>query len=889
MAVEITGDVASAAVRVQVVSAVTNPVQQFLNNVGQWLSDLPVNPVTDLLSGSLWLVRRTLTSLSSVLGSWGPTMCACERADPDPHVLTVTSAIDGATGSLRDVLSTASSGDVIRFAPQLRRANLLLTQGELDVNVSVRIEGTGQTLDANGLSRIMLLDEEGTSIFLSGLIFSGGSAPGDPTRATAGGAVLAEGVTVEICGSNFVDNSAISAGPAEAGSSFAQYGLGGAIAAFDSTVWVSDSVFSSNRAVGGNNNIHQQASGALGGAIFAENSEISLSASRFSDNSTTAGSGVVPIEDFPSSDGGWASGGAIYSVGAAFSAADVRFTNNSATGGNGLDGSESNPYGNEVGAGGTATGGALWVQGLGQSAGVAIPLDLRQVVFRANTATGGSSGAQGSAYLAGQQGGRGNGGALGVVEWAAITMQDVTFDDNLSKGGDAGPNAPDAGSNTETGGVAQGGAVFLDSPAFLTATRLSLRHNTARGGAGGNSNPDSGTEAGEAGYSYGGAILMTNSTGGLYDPVVIPVNIRDSELIGNRAVGGQSGTGPVPVSGLGSGGLAQGGGLNMSSLFQTYLIGVRFIGNAAIASEGKFAAGGALINPFGEPPPDVDADLTIQNSLFRSNTAIGGQDAANAVYRESQGGAFFNNGVGVISGSRFQGNSVTGGDDSGSGHVGSGSGGAIYNGGQNPVLTIFNTAFVHNAAVGGRRTASGEPIDEPVSGQGGGGALASLNGTVTINGGSFFGNQAIVRIPFDRTASGGAIDIPEPPEDYVSYLITTAVRFISNRAVSASGSASGGAVSFSGTSFTDNGSIFDGNQARSGRRNGSAYGGALSLTSTSQLIGSLVTNNHAHAADGYGGGVALPLGPDVLTQVEANIRGNCATTAGDDLWWPTTS
>ena len=112
------------------------------------------------------------------------------------------------------------------------------------------------------------------------------------------------------------------------------------------------------------------------------------------------------------------------------------------------------------------------------------------------------------------------------------------------------------------------------------------------------------------------------------------------------------------------------------------------------------------------------------------------------------------------------------------------------------------------------------------------------------------------------------------------------MHFVSNRAVSVAGSASGGAVSFSGTSFTDNGSIFDGNQARSGRRNGSAYGGALSLTATSQLIGSLVTNNYAYAANGFGGGVALPLGPEVLTQVQANIRGNCATTAGDDLWWP---
>lgn len=883
------GDIAPASSPAAAPRAGVDPVRGFLNTVGQWLSHLPATPVTDLLSGGLWLIRRTLTSADSLVGSWAPKHCSCSGADPTAQALTVTSAVDGAPGSLRDVLRTASSGDVIRFAPKLRHANLVLTEGELDINVSVRIQGTGQTLDANGMSRIMVLDQPGTSISLSGLSFVDGFAPGDPTQATTGGAILAEGVTLNICGSNFIGNEAISAGAAESGSSFAQYGLGGAIAAYASTVSVSDSTFRYNRASGGNNDIHQQASGALGGAIFAQNSEVTLLRSQFTENSVSGGAGVTPIEDFPSSDGGWAAGGAVYTAGAALSVTKVTFTRNSATGGDGLDGSESNPFGNDVGAGGNATGGALWVQGVGQSQTYAVPLVLQQVVFRANTATGGTSGNQGSAFLSGQQGGRGNGGALGAVQWLEITMEDVTFEGNLAEGGAAGPNASGAGSNTETGGVAQGGAVFLDSPAFLVATRVSMRHNTARGGTGGNSTADSGTDAGEGGYSYGGAVLLTNSTGGLQEPVVIAVSIRDSELVGNRAVGGQPGTGPVPADGLGAGGLAQGGGLNMSSLFKTHLIGVRFVGNSAQASQGKFAAGGALINPFGEPPPDVDADLTIQNSFFRGNRAVGGDDGANATYRESQGGAFFNNGAAVISGSRFQGNSVIGGNDTGSGHVGSGSGGAIYNLGENPVLTISDSAFANNSALGGRRLTSGEPIDEPASGQGSGGAIASQNGTVTINGGGFSGNAAIVRTAGDRVASGGAIAVPEPVEGYVSYLVTTAVRFTSNLAASAAGPATGGAIAFSGSAFADTGSIFRGNQAKSGRRNGSAYGGALFLQAQSELVGSLVTHNRAHAADGYGGGVALPLGPDLLTEVQSTIRRNCATTAGDNRWWPTTA
>ncbi len=360
-------------------------------------------------------------------------------------------------------------------------------------------------------------------------------------------------------------------------------------------------------------------------------------------------------------------------------------------------------------------------------------------------------------------------------------------------------------------------------------------------------------------------------------------------MVGNRAISGRPGSGPVPDDGLGVGGLAQGGALNMGSLFESQLIGVRFVDNAAIAGQGKLASGGALINPFGEPPPGVDATLTLQNSVFRGNSVVGGEDGANPTYRESQGGGFFNNGVAVISGSRFQGNSAVGGNDTGSGHVGSGSGGAIASLGQSPVLTISSTDFVHNSAVGGRRLVSGTPVEEPLSGQGNGGAIASQNGTITINGGRFFGNQAIVKIAGDRVASGGAIDIPQPPEGYTGDLTTTAVRFTGNRASSTTGPAQGGAIAFDGSVFDDNGSTFRGNRASSGRQTGSAYGGALFPQRDSQLVGSLVTGNRAHAAAGFGGGVALPLGPDVLTQVQTSIHCNRATTAGDDLWWPATA
>jgi hypothetical protein len=96
----------------------------------------------------------------------------------------------------------------------------------------------------------------------------------------------------------------------------------------------------------------------------------------------------------------------------------------------------------------------------------------------------------------------------------------------------------------------------------------------------------------------------------------------------------------------------------------------------------------------------------------------------------------------------------------------------------------------------------------------------------------------------------------------------------------------GGEHSHSGTAFTDNGSTFVGNTARSGRSGGLAYGGALLLLQTTHLNATTVRFNQALAGQGYGGGVALPAGPDVLTQAQTMIRFNRATTAGDDLWWP---
>ena len=878
---------APVAAPTQDVRAMATAVESLLNSVGAMLVNLPVTPFTDFMSGTLWLTRRALVPVGSGPGSPSPCGSQCTTRAVSGQVLTVTNAVDGQTGSLRDTLARAVSGDVIRFAPALRQATLNLTEGELDVNVSVRIEGTQQSLDADGLSRIMRLDQPGTSITLSGLTFRNGAAPGDPSHGTMGGAILADSVNLEICGSRFAGNAAVSTQPGLPGDSVTQSGLGGAIAAFNSTIFITDSDFSGNIAAGADNTNEQQASSGLGGAIFAANSPITLQHTRLHSNHAIGGSGTVPIEQFYTTDGGWGAGGAIFADGASVSATQVTFEKNSATGGDGLSGSASNPYGNGVGAGGKSSGGALWMQGRGQSGGDPVRLDLTKVEFSRNSTVGGSAGAQGLASLAPNQGGQVVGGGMGVVNWVQVAISDVTFEENLAEGGGAGDNAPGSGPKTGTGGVVQAGAAFLDSPASVIANHLRVECNTARGGKGADSAPGSGPAAGEGGFAYGGGVVISNSTGGITDPpATIPISISQSLITGNRVIGGKPGAGPAPANGLGAGGLSQGGGLSLRGTLRTTLVGLRFIGNASIAGPNKPAYAGALVNPYGQSE-DPTATLTIVNTLFRDNRAVGGDDATNSAYRRTQGGAFFNNSSGTqVSGSRFVGNSAVGGNDTGSGYAGSAEGGAIYSGGQQPSITLSNNTFQGNSALGGRRLVSGESATDPFTGEAYGGAFYAENGITTINGGLFDRNQAGVRTPGDRSALGGAVFLDSPTEGYTNELTTNAVRFTTNVAQSTTGTAAGGAIAHSGTAFTDNGSTFVGNTARSGRSGGLAYGGALLLLQTTHLNATTVRFNQALAGQGYGGGVALPAGPDVLTQAQTMIRFNRATTAGDDLWWP---
>src|SRR5438552_19217029 len=72
--------------------------------------------------------------------------------------LTVTSPLDdGSAGTLRAVIGAASPGSTIVFASSLNNKTITLTQGQLNLNKSLDIEGLGAnrlTVSGNSASRV---------------------------------------------------------------------------------------------------------------------------------------------------------------------------------------------------------------------------------------------------------------------------------------------------------------------------------------------------------------------------------------------------------------------------------------------------------------------------------------------------------------------------------------------------------------------------------------------------------------------------------------------------------------------------------------------------------------------------------------------------------------
>ena len=65
----------SASLPGQAIATAGFTIEHLMDTVGTWLSSLPTNPITDFLSGGLWLLRRAVFPVGSGVGEWGSAAC----------------------------------------------------------------------------------------------------------------------------------------------------------------------------------------------------------------------------------------------------------------------------------------------------------------------------------------------------------------------------------------------------------------------------------------------------------------------------------------------------------------------------------------------------------------------------------------------------------------------------------------------------------------------------------------------------------------------------------------------------------------------------------------------------------------------------------------------
>ena len=266
-------------------------------------------------------------------------------------------------------------------------------------------------------------------------------------------------------------NCTISANRARPGDSIAAAG-GGLACSVASGLLVQDSTFGTNQAWGGDGFGSGPGIGAgpgdgNGGAAALEDCEATFRGVTFSGNVARAGLGGGDI--FTSLAGGTARGGAVWVDGGQVQFDTCVFAGNQAIGGEGLDGGSGSGT-----AGGAATGGA-------------VSLTDAHAVFTSgslstNSASGGEGGDGGGTVFgedclsgAPGAGGVGQGGAIALTG-GHLVLAGTTMDDNLAQGGLPGAN----GCTGAVGGRAnsRGGALYFESAPGFTVPAVTFTTNS---------------------------------------------------------------------------------------------------------------------------------------------------------------------------------------------------------------------------------------------------------------------------------------------------------------------------------------------------------------------------------------------------------------------------
>ena len=308
----------------------------------------------------------------------------------------------------------------------------------------------------------------------------------------------------------------------------------------------------------------------------------------------------------------------------------------------------------------------------------------------------------------------GRGGAI-LVNEGQLHATDCSLLNNLTVGG-AGVEFP--------GAAAYGGAIFV-TQGTLRLTNCSLMLNTSRGGTGG-STPFIGTEV-KGGDGYGAAGSARNS-----DVIVV-----DSDLGGNRAEGGDSGfvgNSSAPPPGSARGGAwhqVDGTSTFVRSSFRTNVATVptpRQGGGVPSNAAGNHALGGGLMIDSGT--------CLLQESVFESNKALGGQGFRNGPGGLGDGGAIYNNGTIEIRTCVLRSNSAVSGDFNFNGNHSRG--GGIHNLGS---LLLRDSLVDENSVLHGKQFGGGSTSMSAGPGYTYGGGLWN-GGTANLVNSSFTFNSS---------------------------------------------------------------------------------------------------------------------------------------------------
>src|SRR5262245_61073126 len=336
-----------------------------------------------------------------------------------PSTFLVENLADSGDGSLLQAVLDANDlpgADEVRFADGLQ-GTIDLAGVPLSITDHLTIDGPGAervAVSGSGQSRVFeigagvtaVLDglaithghaEDGGGIYNAGNLtvthctLSANQALGDEGHDARGGGIFnAEGALLTVTQSLFTDNRAIGgdSGPGVHGGE----GAGGGIYNLDATLTISNSTFTENHSVGGNGGSGAGGGIANGGALASEGiggpAHLSVSYSTLSGNQATGGiGGVFVTED---SDG---HGGAVFNRGwTTFVLSHSTVSDNAATGGAGATG--------RVGGNGNGGGLLLSVTAAGPTS-----IQIDSCDFTGNRATGGAGGA-------GASGGQGQAGAI---------------------------------------------------------------------------------------------------------------------------------------------------------------------------------------------------------------------------------------------------------------------------------------------------------------------------------------------------------------------------------------------------------------------------------------------------------------------------------------------